>query len=113
MMVTIHLSAGFSPPSGMLQPGGYQIPPPQHLYSGGGRHQPSSAPPQLQQGMTKCVHTLSCTAMFVSKLTVIFPGLPSQQHQYMKPHSISSLYLIIYQCMYHVATIVEQNEQGN
>ena len=73
MIVTIHLSAGFSPPSGMLQPGGYQIPPPQHLYSGVGGHQPSSGPSQLQQGMTKCAHTLSCTAMlFVSKLTVIF-----------------------------------------
>ena len=73
MIVTIHLSAGFSPPSGMLQPGGYQIPPPQNLYSGVGGHQPSSGPSQLQQGMTKCAHTLSCTAMlFVSKLTVIF-----------------------------------------
>ena len=108
MIVTIHLSAGFSPPSGMLQPGSYQIPP---LYSGVGGHQPSSIPPQLQQGMTQCVHTLSCIAMlFVSKLTVIFSDLPSQQDQYMKAHSISSLYLTIYQCMYHVATIEEQNE---
>ena len=94
MIVTIHLSAGFSPPSGMLQPGGYRIPPPQHLYSRVGEHQPSSASTQLQQGMTKCVHTLSCTAvLFVSKLMIIFSGLPSQQDQYVKAHSISSLYL--------------------
>ena len=50
--VTIHFSAGLSPPFGMLHvhPGGYQYPPPQHLYSGVGGHQPSSTPPQLQQG---------------------------------------------------------------
>ena len=111
MIIRIHLSAGFSPPSGMLQPGGYQIPPPQHLYNGVGGHQPSFTPPQIQQGMTKCVRTLSCTALlFVSKLMVIFSGLPSQQDQYVKANSISYLYLTIYQCMYHVATIVEQNE---
>ena len=60
MIVTIYLSAGFSPSSAMLQPGGCQIPP---LYSGVGGHQPSSAPLQLQQGVIQCVHALSCTAM--------------------------------------------------
>ena len=58
MIGTIHFSAGFAPPSGMLQPGGYQIPPPQNLYSRVGGHQPSSVPSQLQQGMTKCVPAL-------------------------------------------------------
>ena len=60
MIGTIHFSAGFAPPSGMLQPGGYQIPPPQNLFSGVGGHQPSSVPSQLQQGMTKCVPALLC-----------------------------------------------------
>ena len=59
MIGTIHL-AEFAPPSGLLQPGGYQIPHPQHLYSRVGGHQPSSAPSQLQQGMTKCVPALLC-----------------------------------------------------
>ena len=59
--VTIHFSAGLPPPFGMLHvhPGGYQYPPPQHLYSGVGGHQPSSTPPQLQQGNDQmCSHIL-------------------------------------------------------
>ena len=57
MMIMIHLSAGFATPSGMLQPGGYQIPPLQHLYSGGGRYQPTFTPPQLPQ---QCIILLCC-----------------------------------------------------
>ena len=52
----INFSAGFAPPCGMHQPGGYQIPP-QHLYSGGGGHWPSfnpSLPPH--QGSTQHGH---------------------------------------------------------
>ena len=61
----IPLSPGFAPPSGMSQPGGYQIPP-QYMYSGVGRHQPIFSPPQLQQGMAQCDDSLSRTAIVVS-----------------------------------------------
>ena len=71
VIIMIHLSAGLAPPSGMLQPGGYQIPPHQHLYSGVGGYQPAFASSQLQQGMA-----LSCTAvLLLSKLMVIYPVL--------------------------------------
>ena len=42
----INLFAGFPPPSGMQQPGGYPIPP-QHLYSRGGGHWPLCNPSLL------------------------------------------------------------------
>ena len=68
-----YFPAGFAQPSGMLQPGGYQIPPPQHLYSGVGGNLPTFTLPQLQQSMTQCVHTHSCTTLLlVSKLMVSF-----------------------------------------
>ena len=44
--------AGFGQPSGMLQPSGYQIPPPQHMHSGVGGHHSAFIPSQhLQQGI--------------------------------------------------------------
>ena len=58
MIIMINFSAGLAPPSGMLQPGGYQIPPPQQLVSGSGGYQPAFASSLLQQGMA-----LSCTAV--------------------------------------------------
>ena len=68
-----YFPAGFAPPSGMLQPGGYQIPRPQHLYSGVGGNLPTFTPPQLQQSMTQCVRPHSCTTLLlVSKLMVSF-----------------------------------------
>ena len=42
-----NFSAGFAPPSGMLQASGYQIPSPQDWYSG---YQPTLIPSQVQQG---------------------------------------------------------------
>ena len=107
MIVTIHL-AEFAPPSGMLQPGGYQIPPPQHRYSRVGGHQPSSAPPQLQQGVTKCVPALLCcfnTNGHFFWLTFTTTSVREGPFHF--------YFSDIYQCMYHVATIVGQNESGN
>lgn len=37
-------SAELTPPSGMMLSSGYQTPPPQHLYSGGGGHWPTFTP---------------------------------------------------------------------
>ena len=82
MIIMIHLSSGASP-SGMLQPGGYQIPPPHHQYSGSGGYQPTFAPSQLQRGMA-----LSCTAVLLLMVTYL---------------CISYLYLTVCQYMYLVA----------
>ena len=60
-------SAGFSPLSAMVQPSGYQIPPPQHMYSSSGGYQLTFSPSQLpQQGMIHYDHYLTCTAVVVS-----------------------------------------------
>ena len=96
----INPSAGFPPPSGTQQPGGYQIPP-QHLYSRGGGHWPSSNPSLLpQQGSahhsftsadqpTKYIHHKSTMytswvqccyldSMLLLQILVIFPGIFSR-----------------------------------
>ena len=69
-----NFSAGFAPPFGMLQPSGYQVPPPQHMYSSSAGYHPTFTPSQLpQQGMIHYDHSLPCTAIVVSfKSMLIF-----------------------------------------
>lgn len=58
MIITIHLSTGLATPSGMLQSSGYQILPPQYLYSEVGGNLPTFAQFQLPQQGTAHDHCL-------------------------------------------------------
>ena len=80
-IIAITYSAECTPPSG------YHYPPLQHLYSGGGGYQPTFTPPQLQQGMAQCDHSLSCTAMllqFHNYCSLFLAHLCIMIHQYIK-----------------------------